>query len=214
MYGYIYLIVNKLDGRSYVGKRKSSKEWFEDKYMGSGCHLKNSQKKYGIENFEKFLIEYTYSEEDACSKEIFWISHYRKLGKAEYNFDDGGRPTAHNKGKHFSEYVRKRMSDAHKGKPHFWLHTPEAIQKNAESHKGQIPWNKGKKGSQVAWNKGLKIGPMSEDIKQKMSESHKGKKWTDKEKSLAKRNQTLKDIDFHSNKGKHWKLVDGKRIYF
>ena len=113
------MIVNKLDGRSYVGKRKSSKEWFEDKYMGSGCHLKNSQKKYGIENFEKFLIEYTYSEEDACNKEIFWISHYRKLGKAEYNFDDGGRPTAHNKGKRFSEYVRKRMSDAHKGKPHF-----------------------------------------------------------------------------------------------
>lgn len=214
MYGYIYLIINKLDGRTYVGKRKSSKEWLEDKYMSSGCHLKNSQKKYGIENFEKFLIEYTYSEEDACKKEIFWINEYRKRGKAEYNYDDGGLPTSHNKGKHFSEYVRQKLSEAHKGKPTPWLHTPEAIQKNAESHKGQIPWNKGKKGSQVAWNKGLKTGPMSEDVKQKMSESHKGKQWSDKEKSLAKRNQTLKDIDFHSNKGKHWKLIDGKRVYF
>ena len=55
MYGYIYLIVNKLDGRTYVGKRKfrsSNQKWNTDGYMGSGCHLKNSQAKYGIENFE------------------------------------------------------------------------------------------------------------------------------------------------------------------
>lgn len=91
MYGYIYLIVNKLDGRTYVGKRKSSKEWFEDKYMGSGVHLKLAQKKYGLENFEKFLICYTESEKDACEKEEFWIAHYRELNKAEYNIADGGK---------------------------------------------------------------------------------------------------------------------------
>ena len=41
-----------------------------------------------------------------------------------------------NKGKKFSTEWRKRLS---------------------ESHKGQTPWNKGKKGLQKAWNKGLKI---------------------------------------------------------
>ena len=122
MYGYIYLIVNKLDGRTYVGKHKLYKKaWNEDNYMGSGCHLKNSQAKYGIENFEKFLITWTYSEEDACEKEKFWITEYRRRGKAEYNYDDGGKPTAHNKGKHFSEYVRKRMSESRKGIPHPWI---------------------------------------------------------------------------------------------
>ena len=43
MYGYIYLIVNKLDGRTYVGKRKfrnKNQKWDTDGYMGSGCHLK------------------------------------------------------------------------------------------------------------------------------------------------------------------------------
>lgn len=219
MYGYIYLILNKLDGRTYVGKRKlpKNKTWSSDKYMGSGCHLKNSQNKYGIENFEKFFICYTDSEEDACQKEIFWIKEYRNRGKAEYNFDDGGNPTAHNKGKHFSEYVRKRMSEAKKGKPLPWI-TSEVGKKSAETRKsrGYEPWNKGKKGSQVAWNKGKKTGPLSEETKRKMSDSHKGKCLSDEErqKMLEKRNQTLKEIGFHSNKGKHWKLVNGKRTYF
>ena len=77
MYGYIYLIVNKIDGKTYVGKRKLyKKSWNEDGYMGSGKYLKPAQKKYGIENFEKFLITWTYSEEDACEKEKFWIAKY------------------------------------------------------------------------------------------------------------------------------------------
>ena len=63
MYGYIYLIVNNVNGKTYVGKRKLyNKKWNEDGYMGSGKHLKSAQKKYGIENFEKFLITYTSSE--------------------------------------------------------------------------------------------------------------------------------------------------------
>jgi len=59
-----------------------------------------------------------------------------------------------NKGKHRSEEFKKRMS---------------------ESHKGKIPWNKGKKGSQVAWNKG-KHGIYTPEQLKRMSESHKGKK--------------------------------------
>ena len=40
--------------------------------------------------------------------------------------------------------------------PTGYKHTKESKVKMRESHKGQIPWNKGKKGVQVAWNKGLK----------------------------------------------------------
>ena len=91
MYGYIYLIVNKIDGKTYVGKHKLyNKKWNEDGYMGSGVEVKPAQEKYGIENFEKFLITWTYSEEDACEKEKFWIAEYRRRGKAEYNIADGG----------------------------------------------------------------------------------------------------------------------------
>lgn len=92
MYGYIYFIVNNISGKTYIGKRKLyNKKWNEDGYMGSGKKLKPDIKKYGKENFEKFLITYTSSEEDACEKEQFWIAEYRKRGKAEYNIADGGQ---------------------------------------------------------------------------------------------------------------------------
>lgn len=35
-------------------------------------------------------------------------------------------------------------------------HSKESLQLSSDSHKGHIPWNKGKKGLQIAWNKGLK----------------------------------------------------------
>lgn len=34
-------------------------------------------------------------------------------------------------------------------------HSEETRRKLSESHKGIVPWNKGKKGLQVAWNKGI-----------------------------------------------------------
>lgn len=39
MYGYIYLIINKVNGKTYIGQHKSNKYWYEDKYMGSGKNL-------------------------------------------------------------------------------------------------------------------------------------------------------------------------------
>ena len=180
MYGYIYLIVNNINGKTYVGKRKLyNKNWNEDGYMGSGHHLKNSQNKYGIENFEKFLITYTSSEKDACEKEKFWIAEYRRRGKAEYNVADGGQGgligtwteerrkklsesckghKAWNKGKYFSEESCIKMSEAHKDKPscnkgkHF---SDEAKNKMSEAHKGK---------------------KRSEDDKRNISESLKGHK--------------------------------------
>lgn len=94
---YIYLIANKANGKTYVGQRKSSKEWYEDKYMGSGVLL--AKQKYGIENFEKFLIQYCYSKEETDKAERFWIAEYRSRGKAEYNIADGGQGSSGRRGK-------------------------------------------------------------------------------------------------------------------
>ena len=113
------------------------------------------------------------------------------------------------------------MSEARKGIPHPWV-TSETAKKGAETirrrkaeghvykrtgwEKGHVPWNKGKERD---W-------PVSEQEHINRSLAHKGKHLSDdvKEKMVAKRNETLKAIDFHSNKGTHWKLVDGKRIYY
>lgn len=76
-------------------------------------------------------------------------------------------------------------------------HTDESRRKMSESTKGQVSWNKGKKGLQVAWNKGLKgegnsmygknhteetkakmRKPRSEETKRKMSLAAK-KRWAE-----------------------------------
>ncbi len=53
-----------------------------------------------------------------------------------------------------SDYARKKISEALKGKPKSEAHI-QAI-KNAKAKNKPVPWNKGLKGSQVPWNKGLK----------------------------------------------------------
>lgn len=118
-----------------------------------------------------------------------------------HNHSKKGKPGP-TKGKHFSEESRKKMSEAKKGKP-TWNKgkkmLEELIKKNSESHKGQIPWNKGKTGVYSLETKRklseIKKGKsVSRETKRKMSESHKGKN--------------------NPMYGRHWKLVDAKRVYY
>lgn len=156
MYGYIYLILNKINGKTYIGQHKSSKEWFEDDYMGSGKLIKYAFQKNGKSNFEKFLIQYCTTFEELNNAEKFWIDYYRKLGKAEYNLASGGSAGwgGWNKGKKMppeSLEVRQKRSLSHLGK--------------SSGMKGKTPWNKGKKGVQK----------ISEETRMKLSKIHKGK---------------------------------------
>ena len=184
---YIYLIVNKVNGKTYVGQRKSSKEWYDDSYMGSGKLLKLAKQKYGIENFEKFLIQYCYSKEETDKAEKFWIAEYRRRGKAEYNIADGGQGGG-SKGKHLSEEHKRKIGEANKGK----RHSVEQNRKHSEFMKGRTPWNKGKSGY------------FSEESKKRMSEARKGK---------PKSEEWKKKVS-EALKGRHWKLVDGKRVWY
>lgn len=145
---YIYLIVNKVNFKTYVGQRKSNKKWNEDPYMGSGKLLKLAQNKYGIENFEKFLIQYCSTKEETDEAEKFWIKEYRSRGKAQYNIADGGQGSS---GKR-SEETKKKISEAKKGK-----HPSDEIKKKiSETLKGKHP---------------------SDETKKRMSEAKKGKHW-------------------------------------
>lgn len=194
---YIYLIVNKVNGKTYVGQRKSSKECHLDRYMGSGKLLKKAKQKYGIENFEKFLIQYCYSKEETNKAERFWIAEYRRRGKAEYNLangGDGGNGEANkgrapwNKGKHLSDEHKRKISESNKGK-HI---SEEQKRHHSEVMKGKSAWNKGKSGY------------LSEESRKKMSEAKKGRRHSEEWKKRM--SETIS--------GKHWKLVDGKRVYY
>lgn len=77
-YYTIYKITHKPSGKFYIGRHKTDN--LDDDYMGSGVHITNAIKKYGIENFEKeylyifydeyfmYLLEETIVTEEFCKR--------------------------------------------------------------------------------------------------------------------------------------------------
>ena len=148
------MIVNKVNGKTYVGQRKFQGKWNEDTYMGSGKILKQAIKKEGELNFEKFLIQHCYSQDELDKQEQFWIAEYRKRGKAEYNIANGGNTHPNTAGwKWYNNGVVNRLCYENPGndfvegmlpqkKSHKW--SLESRERFSKKCKGRTPWNKGK----------------------------------------------------------------------
>ena len=68
--GFIYEWTNKLDGMKYLGSHKGT---INDGYTGSGKRFGNAINKYGIENFERAIVEYIEKEEDILIREQHYL---------------------------------------------------------------------------------------------------------------------------------------------
>lgn len=88
MYKYIYQITNKLNKKIYVGVHETNN--LEDGYMGSGSYLKNAIKKYGIENFEKIILEFFETSDEMYLKEAEIVNEEFILREDVYNMMTGG----------------------------------------------------------------------------------------------------------------------------
>ena len=90
MYGYIYKTTNLINGKIYIGKKKSNL-FLENKYLGSGIFLKNAIQKYGKENFKVELIAVCETLDELNKKEIFYIKYYNSTNSnIGYNIAKGG----------------------------------------------------------------------------------------------------------------------------
>ena len=157
VYGIIYLIRNKMNGKCYVGQtieekgfngrynclgeeiekvynyHKSNKE--RNRYYNK--HLLSSIEKYGLEAFEvNKCLDYAFSLEELNIKEKVYIQLYNSF-KNGYNETLGGEST---KGYIPTEEHRQKMSEAIKGEnnPMYGKHhTEETRQKISEANKGK-----------------------------------------------------------------------------
>lgn len=89
---YIYEIINNINMKTYIGKRKcpvcNLPE--HDKYMGSGININHAIDKHGVENFSKRILAICHDIKTLNVLEKIFISYYKSIGKAEYNIASGG----------------------------------------------------------------------------------------------------------------------------
>ncbi|MDX1371048.1 MAG: NUMOD3 domain-containing DNA-binding protein [Nitrososphaeraceae archaeon] len=178
MYYYIYIIINKLNGKFYIGRRQSVLSPMEDPYMGSGKALKLAINKYGIENFHKEIITTANCLEELVQLEKLYVNKVTIKSPFCYNIVEGGiNPIFYGKdhpmwgnghynsgerngmyGKHHTEETKQLFKDLFTGTKH----SDETKLKISLAQTGKKHWNYG--------------GNRSKEVKSKISQSLMGQR--------------------------------------
>ena len=225
VYGIIYLIKNKVNGKCYIGQT-NNKKGFEGRYKASGKgvervynyykrakehnrwknnYLFNSIKKYGFEAFEvieEFDVAYSLEELNRLEKQ--YIKEYNCMIPYGYNNKEGGRNGE------YSDESKKIMSQKARNKPKVQMetrqrmsvshmgkkHTQEEINKISKANKGE--------------NNAMSVAVWCEEFKQVRLTL---KQWA-KELGL-KRSGSISDCCYNkinSYKGFHFRFATGEEI--
>lgn len=166
-----------------------------------------------IENYERAIndttqvwdchhrleIELNLSQQDLKDRDLY----YNRPASELIFLTHGEHAKLHNLGKIFSEEHKRKLSELKKGKPSWnkgltgcYKLSDETKKKMSETRKGRTSPMKGKHHTDEAKRKLSKLHKgksLSEEHKRKIAESHKG---------------------IQPNLGKHWKLVNGIRVYY
>lgn len=113
--GYIYAIINEINGKVYIGQTKDIKKRLNNhrstlkNNAHKNPHLQKSVNKYGIKNFT-FEPLFEVPTEELDVNERFYIAFFESMNpKKGYNKENGG-----NQNKNVSEETRRKMSKASK----------------------------------------------------------------------------------------------------
>jgi group I intron endonuclease len=92
----IYLFQNKINNKIYIGQTVNFKRRLKKHIKNANENRKNSHfysalKKYGIDQFDYFIIEELSSKKEMDDAEIFWIEYFRSWDREiGYNLTFGG----------------------------------------------------------------------------------------------------------------------------
>lgn len=152
----VYIIVNKINGKIYIGQTTKN----NPNYMGSGKIIMRSIKKYGRKNFVKIILETCHNQNHMNEREIYWIKFYDSTNRDKgYNISKGGN------GGNLGSLVNQKLSMRSKN---------QVVVKDKNGNIFRINKNDPRflKGELVgvckgimAYNKGI---PMSEEQKEKL----------------------------------------------
>lgn len=215
MYGYVYITINNINQKKYIGQHKS--ETFDESYKGSGKILKLAFIKYGKSNFSTQIIEKCYSKEELDNKEKYWIKYYNAdLNNDFYNIKTGGNTTGGLRGinngrygKPVSNETREKISKANKGKKR----SPEYSKKmqnikigkkiHSEEHKKELSIKMSGSGNPMYNNHDTRY-KMTNEIRNKISETKKKRYVKEKHPMFGKkRSESTRNKISQSRKGKY-----------
>jgi len=175
----IYVIRHKISGKSYVGLSLDiNKRWKSHKSPKptSKSAIHAAIRKYGVDAFQFEILELC-SQHELESRECHWINHLETF-RTGYNLTSGGEM-----GREVSEETKQKLSAATSGKK--LGPRPEAVKKKiSEAHKGR-PVSAETRAASLIYMTGLKQPEewrkhaalartglkRSEETKKKMSES-------------------------------------------
>lgn len=174
MYGYIYMTTNQLNGKRYIGQKRSDK-FLGTKYLGSGVYLNNAINKYGREHFTVEIIEECNSDEELDQREIYWIKFYDAVESNEfYNLQVGGT-SGNKRGSHLSDVARAKIRKA--------LNDPDNIRRRSISLSKALRGKKKSRHEVEARIKALTGQKRTEEQKKRISDAHKGYIMPDEQKA-------------------------------
>lgn len=107
---YVYLHINKINNKVYVGITKKVPEDRWKRGYKFNPHFSNAILKYGWSNFEHIVLFSNLEKRVACRLEVLLIKRYRRNNRC-YNISDGGESPSS------TMEVRLKISKALKGKP-------------------------------------------------------------------------------------------------
>lgn len=87
-YHYAYMIINDLNQHYYIGVHTSNE--YLDKYKGSGSRLKMAYKKYGLQNFTKYIIRFFDNVQSMLKYEEHIVDENKINDNECYNLIPGG----------------------------------------------------------------------------------------------------------------------------
>ena len=202
-YGYVYKITNNINGKIYVGQKKSPT--VVEAYWGSGRIITQSIKKNGLANFSREILEWCNSKEQLDNREIYWIQTLNAMdSRIGYNLCDGGTGVtglsgeAHpNYGRKVSEATRRRLSISHIGlqvgskNGRYGKHCSEQqkqLLREANVGKPQSLETRLKRSAS------LKGHTTSPETRAKISASNKGKSFSEERKQRIR--EAMKDVRY------------------
>lgn len=165
----VYRHTNKSNGMIYIGMTQKTIEKRWNSGYRNNPHFHRAIKKYGWDGFYHEVVANGLTKEKAEEIEKYYIAKHNSTNPAVgYNIELGGNST----GKH-SEKTKQKISAAQKGR----TFTEEHRSNMSKAHKGlkHTAEQRAKISNQMLGNKNTLGYRHTEETKQKMSESHKGK---------------------------------------